>query len=68
MNVPILGFGVLCNAITRVLVPLRYLIMSFVVSIGLCVALWLYFNRRLVAVAISGRVDIANHWRLPVYD
>ena len=30
------------------------------------VALWLYFDRRFVAVAISGRVDVASHWRLPV--
>ena len=68
MNASIFGFIVLWNAIPRVLVPFRYLIMRFAASICLRIALWLYFDRRLVSVAISGRVDVANHWRLPVYD
>ena len=68
INASIFGFFVLWNAIPSVFVPFRYLMIRLAASVCLRVALWLYFESRLVAVAISGRVDVANHWRLPVYD
>ena len=68
MNASIFGFIVLWKAILRVLVTFRHQMMCFAASICLRVALRLYFDRRLVTVAMSGLVDVANHWRLPVYD
>ena len=68
INVLSFGCDVLWNAIPRVLVSLRYRMMRLAASICFLVALWLYCDSRFVAVAISGRVEVANHWRLPVYD